>query len=205
MYRWIKRITDVVGSLTMIVLLAPIGLLTAVAIKLTSPGPVFFVQPRGGRDGQPFASMKFRTMRTDHVHDITEVVPLSHTAITPMGRFLRRWKIDELPQLFNVLVGDMSLIGPRPTIMEQVRAYDNFQRRRQEIRPGLTGLAQISGGTAISWPQRIAYDVYYVDHLGLWLDLTILAKTVLVVVLGESRFAQPFEASPYAKRSGRPE
>jgi undecaprenyl phosphate N,N'-diacetylbacillosamine 1-phosphate transferase len=198
-YTGIKRIVDVAVSATLIVLLAPIWLLTALAIKLGSPGPVLFAQIRGGRRGQPFTSYKFRTMRVDHVHDPNEIVPLTHGAITPMGRLLRRLKIDELPQLFNVLKGDMSLVGPRPTIMEQVRAYDEFQRRRLDVRPGITGLAQVNGNAEISWDERIKYDVYYVEHMSLWLDLAILLKTLLIVLYGETRFTRPFEQSPYAR------
>lgn len=181
-------------------LLAPVWLLAAAAVKLSSPGPVLFSQPRGGRGSVPFLSYKFRTMRADHRHDPGEIVPLSHPNITAVGRLLRRLKIDELPQLLNVLKGDMSLVGPRPTIMEQVLAYNDFQRRRQEVRPGITGLAQVNGNAEISWDERIRYDVYYVDHMSLWLDLAILAKTVLIVLLGESRFIRPFEQSPYAGR-----
>jgi lipopolysaccharide/colanic/teichoic acid biosynthesis glycosyltransferase len=106
-----------------------------------------------------------------------------------------------MPQLFNVLRGDMSLVGPRPTIMEQVAAYNDFQRRRLEVRPGITGLAQVNGNAAMSWDERIKYDVYYVDHCGPLMDLMILGKTLLIVALGEDRFARPFEQSPYAERT----
>lgn len=184
----------------MIVLLVPIWLAAAIAIKLTSPGPVLFSQTRGGLKGQPFESLKFRTMRVDHRHDPNEIVPLTHNAITPVGRLLRRLKIDELPQLLNVLRGDMSLVGPRPTIMEQVQAYDAYQKRRLEVRPGITGLAQVNGNANISWDERIRYDVYYVDHAGLGLDVAILLKTAAVIVWGETRFSRPFEQSPYATR-----
>jgi lipopolysaccharide/colanic/teichoic acid biosynthesis glycosyltransferase len=118
-----------------------------------------------------------------------------------LGRFLRRTKIDETPQLFNVLRGDMSLIGPRPTIMDQVVRYDAFERRRLELRPGLTGLAQVNSNATMSWPERIKYDVYYVDHVGPLLDGWILAKTVAVLLLGEQRFSRPFEESPYGQPS----
>ena len=193
---------DVFVSLALILLLLPVWLATALAIKLTSPGPLLFTQTRGGRRGRPFTSYKFRTMRSDHVHDPTELMPLTHSSITPVGRSLRRLKIDETPQLLNILRGDMSLIGPRPTIMEQIEAYDAFERRRLEVRPGLTGLAQVNGNAAMSWPERIKYDVYYVDHVGPWLDLQILCKTVAVIVLGEERYSRPFEQSPYAERMG---
>jgi lipopolysaccharide/colanic/teichoic acid biosynthesis glycosyltransferase len=143
-------------------------------------------------------------MRAGHHHDPREVVPLTHHAITPIGRILRRFKIDEVPQLFNVLRGDISLVGPRPTIMEQVLAYDSFQKRRLEVRPGITGLAQVNGNANISWDERIRYDVYYVDHVGPWLDLVIMARTAAVIVLGESRFSRPFADSPFAARKHTP-
>lgn len=199
LYPPFKRAIDVAVSLSVIVLLLPVWMLAAVAIKLTSRGPILFVQARGGRNGRPFNSYKFRTMFTEHVHDPTEIVPLGHQGITPVGRFLRRSKLDETPQLLNVLTGDMSLVGPRPTIMEQVEAYDHFQRRRLEVRPGLTGLAQVNGNAAMSWQERIKYDVYYVDHVTLFMDLAILAKTVGVVLFGEDRFACPFDQSRYAR------
>lgn len=198
-YPLFKRLIDVAVSAALIVMLTPVWLLAALAVKLTTPGPMFFIQTRGGRGGRPFRSLKFRTMRPDHEHDPNEIVPLSHAGITPVGRWLRRTKIDELPQLFNVLIGDMSLIGPRPTIMEQVQGYDDLQRRRLEVRPGITGLAQVNGNTVLSWDERIKYDVYYVDHLSLLFDLMILFKTVVVIAGGESRFARPFEQSPYAE------
>ena len=200
-YPFVKRMIDILVSLVLIVLLSPILVIALLAVKFSSPGPILFRQPRGGRFGRPFMSMKFRTMRADHVHDVHEIVPLDHANITHVGRFLRRFKIDELPQLFSVLKGDMSLVGPRPTIMEQVEAYDDFQRRRLEVRPGITGLAQVNGNATMSWDERIKYDVYYVDHYSLLMDLMILGKTALVIALGEERFARPFEQSPYPRRT----
>ena len=202
-YPLVKRLIDIIVSFALIVLLLPIEAVAAAAIKLNSPGPVFFIQKRGGRYGKPFNLVKFRTMRADHVHDIREVIPLTHGGITPVGRFLRRTKLDELPQLFNVLRGDMSLIGPRPTIMEQVENYDDFQRRRLDVRPGCTGLAQVNSTPLVPWDERIRYDVYYVGHLGPLMDLGILFKTLLVLFLGEERFARPFDQSPYARQTGK--
>ncbi len=201
MYRRMKRLTDLLVSGILLVLFSPVLLAAAALVKLTSPGPVFFRQPRGGKDCRPFQSIKFRTMRVEHVHDPREIIPLAHSGITPLGRVLRRTKIDELPQLFSVLRGDMSLVGPRPTIMDQVERYDAFQRRRQEVRPGVTGLAQVNSSPLRSWDERIKYDVYYVDHVTLLMDLGILAKTILVVLLGEERFARPFEESPYGRKA----
>jgi lipopolysaccharide/colanic/teichoic acid biosynthesis glycosyltransferase len=198
-YFAIRRIIDVLVSLALMVLLLPVWLITAIGIKLTSPGPLLFSQTRGGLRGVPFTAYKFRTMRADHVHDPTEVVPLNHGGITRFGRFLRRAKIDETPQLFNILRGDMSIIGPRPTIMDQVVRYNAFERRRLDVRPGLTGLAQVNSNATMSWPERIKYDVYYVDHIGPLLDAWILLKTVAVLILGEQRFSRPFEDSPYGR------
>jgi lipopolysaccharide/colanic/teichoic acid biosynthesis glycosyltransferase len=198
--RFGKRPFDIVVSLVVILLVSPILLLAALAVKLSSRGPLFFVQERTGRHGEPFFPAKFRTMRADHRHDIREIVPLGHSAITPVGKLLRRFKIDELPQLFWVLNGRMSLIGPRPTIPEQTRVYDAFQWRRLLARPGATGLAQVNSSSTRTWDERIRYDVYYVEHHNLLMDLGILAKTVLVILLGEERFARPFETSPYGRR-----
>ena len=202
-YRGVKRLIDIVVSAALIALLLPVEVLAAIAVKIDSPGPVFFIQKRGGRGGVPFNLIKFRTMRADHVHDIREVMPLTHGNITPVGRFLRRTKIDELPQLINVLRGDMSLIGPRPTIMEQVENYNDFQRRRLEVRPGCTGLAQVNSTPLVPWDERIRYDVYYVDHVGPLMDAGILIKTFLVMFLGEERFCRSFDESPYGREMKR--
>lgn len=197
-YLRIKRVLDVAAALVGLVLLSPLLLLAAVGTRLTSRGPIFFSQERGGRFGRRFVVYKFRTMDAGHVHDPNEVVPLTHPGITPFGRFLRRTKIDELPQLWNVLKGDMSIIGPRPTIPEQIERYNEFERQRLLLRPGITGLAQVNGNTLLPWPERIRYDVYYVRHCSLGLDLRILIRTVAVLLLGDRRFARTIEQSPYA-------
>jgi lipopolysaccharide/colanic/teichoic acid biosynthesis glycosyltransferase len=199
--RYGKRPFDAIVAALLIVMLSPVLGIAALLVKLTSAGPVFFTQERTGRNGRVFRVRKFRTMYRDHKHDVKETVPLDHPAITPVGRVLRRLKIDELPQLFSVLCGTMSLIGPRPGLPSQAAAYDDFQRRRLLVRPGCTGLSQVNSmSRGADWTERIRYDVYYVAHCGLWLDLTILAKTPLVVLLGEQRFDRPFAKSPYARR-----
>ncbi len=165
---------------------------------LTAPGPVFFLQVRTGRLGRTFRPYKLRTMACGHVHDPTEIVPVSHPAVTPVGRILRRFKIDELPQILNVLNGEMALLGPRPTLPEQTREYDSLQSKRLLIRPGLTGLAQVNGNASVPWEERIRYDLYYVRHHGLFMDIGIFLKTIPVVLLGDARFARPFDESPYA-------
>ncbi len=174
-----KRALDVVLSgMGLIVLAVPFALI-AVAIKLDARGPVFFRHPRVGKDGVPFVPLKFRTMVAGAMDQgLGTSVSEGDARITRVGRFLRLWALDELPQLWNVLRGEMSLVGPRPTFAYQVERYNGFQRRRLEVRPGITGWAQINGRNAISWPERIELDVWYVDRASLGLDLTILVKTM---------------------------
>lgn len=180
------------------VLATPVLLITILAVRLTSPGPAFFMQVRTGRVGREFRPYKLRTMRGDRQPDPKELVPLGHPDVTAIGRLLRRLKVDEVPQVYNVLLGDMALVGPRPTLPDQTQRYNEFQRQRLLVRPGLTGLAQVNGNAAIPWEERIKYDVYYVRHHGFWMDIAILVKTVLVVLRGEAHFARPFAESPYA-------
>lgn len=187
-YPPVKRVADVVLATIGLVLIAPILLGAAAAIRLTGRGPVFFTQRRAGLSTRPFRIYKFRTMRADRVPDAGELVPLDHPDVTRVGRFLRRTKIDELPQLINVLLGGMSVVGPRPTLPDQVERYDDFERQRQWVRPGCTGLAQIHGNTALTWPERIQWDVYYVHHMSPWLDLQILFRTPITILLGDDRF-----------------
>ena len=192
-----KRAFDALASGVLVLLLSPLLLAIALLIKLTSRGPVFFTQDRGGWRGEAFRLIKFRTMRGDRKPDPKELVPLNHPEITAIGRILRRLKLDELPQLFNVLHGDMSLIGPRPTLLDQVAAYDEFRRQRLLARPGITGLAQVYGNSLVSWDERILYDIAYVRRCSLPLDLRILARTPLVVLLGEQSTTRPFAQSPF--------
>ncbi len=194
-----KRAVDLALSLVGLIVVSPLLLLAIAAMKAASPGPVFYMQVRTGMNGRPFRPYKLRTMAAGRTHDPNEIVPLDHPGITPVGRLLRRFKIDELPQILNVVRGDMALLGPRPTLPEQTAKYDAFKKQRLLVRPGLTGLAQVNGNASISWDERIRYDVYYARHHGLLMDLGILAKTVLVVLFGEERFARPFSESPYAE------
>ena len=195
-----KRWMDLLLGALILILISPLLLVTSILIELLDPGPLLFSQIRGGRRGEPFRLFKFRTMRAGRKPDPKELVPLDHPEITRLGRFLRRTKIDELPQIFNVLRGDMSLIGPRPTLLDQIEAYDEFQRIRLDVRPGCTGLAQIHGGAAISWPERIRYDVYYVARSTLWIDLWVILMTPGSILRGEKRTATPFAESACAHR-----
>ncbi len=137
-------------------------------------------------------------MRGDRTPDPKELVPLTHADITAVGRILRRFKLDELPQLFSVLTGDMSLVGPRPTLPDQVEAYDAFRRQRLLVRPGITGLAQVYGNALMSWDERILYDIAYVRCCSLRLDCHILLRTVWVLIVGEQRTTRPFASTRFA-------
>jgi sugar transferase EpsL len=195
-----KRVIDLIVSATILLILSPFLLFVAAAIKILDPGPLLFSQIRGGWHGDPFRVYKFRTMRADRTPDPKELVPLDHPEITALGKLLRRTKIDEWPQLLNVLRGDMSLIGPRPTLLDQIEAYDEFQRWRLAVRPGCTGLAQIHGGASIEWPERIRYDVYYVARASLRIDLWVILVTPWTILRGEHRIATPFAESTCAAK-----
>lgn len=183
-----KRLIDIICSSTGILLLLPLFLIVAVLIKVTMEGPILFTQERVGKGKKTFKIIKFRTMRKDKRAE--EVLDFSKDKqrITTLGKILRRTKIDELPQLFNVLIGDMSLVGPRPTVMKQVEKYTDFQAQRLNMRPGMTGLAQVNGNVTLPWEQRISYDIEYINNFTIWLDLKILFKTCATVILGEGYF-----------------
>lgn len=193
-----KRAFDVVAAVVLLVLLSPLLVLAAVLVKVTSRGPLFFVQDRAGYLGEIFPIRKFRTMRGDRTPDPKELVPLDHPEITGVGRLMRRFKIDELPQLLTILTGRMSLVGPRPTLPDQVAAYDEFRRQRLYLRPGLTGLAQVNGNAAMPWDERILYDIAYVRRCSLLMDFGILLRTILVLLISEDRTARPFASTRYA-------
>lgn len=187
-----KRFFDVFCGTILLILLAPLLIVTSLLVKVTSPGPIFFRQERAGRNGHIFRVTKFRTMRGGRKPDPAELVPLSHPEITAFGRLLRRLKVDELPQLFHVMTGEMSLIGPRPTLPDQVAAYDAFRRQRLCLRPGVTGLAQVYGNSLMPWDERILYDIAYVRRCSFGLDVRILLRTIMVLILGEQRTTRPF-------------
>mgnify|MGYP006282014987 CR=1 FL=1 len=174
-----KRLFDVAGSALLLLILSPLLALVATAIWLDDGRPIFFTQERTGRHDTLFQILKFRTL-TPGPKDPT--CPSAHT--TRVGAPLRRWAIDELPQLWNVLRGEMSLVGPRPALPRQVKKYTPRQRIRLQVRPGLTGWAQIHGRNVLSWAERISHDIWYIRHRGFWLDLTILGCTPLVLIRG---------------------
>jgi len=175
-----KRLLDILGAGAGLVLLSPVLLTISLMIRRRMGRPVFFRQTRPGLHGRPFSMIKFRTMR-DAVDAAGRPLPDAER-LTGLGRFLRATSLDELPELWNVLRGEMSLVGPRPLLMEYLPLYTPFQARRHEVRPGITGWAQVNGRNAISWDEKFALDVWYVDNRSLWLDLRILWLTVLKVV-----------------------
>ncbi|HET7766005.1 MAG TPA: sugar transferase [Burkholderiales bacterium] len=178
-----KRAVDIsISSLLLLVLWLPL-LITAFVVRLTMGSPVLFIQTRPGYRGHPFDPLKFRTM-TDAVDERGKTLP-DELRLTRTGRFLRRYSLDELPQLWNVLRGDMSLVGPRPLLIEYLPLYSPEQARRHEVRPGVTGWAQVNGRNDQTWEERLRLDVWYVDHRSFWLDLRILWLTLLKVLRSE--------------------
>ncbi len=182
MYKeFFKRLLDFLLSLLAIVLLSPLLLIASVWLHFANKGAgVFFVQERPGKNAKIFRIVKFKTM-TDEKDKNGELLPASQR-ITKIGGFIRSSSIDELPQLFNVLKGDMSLIGPRPLLVEYLPLYSREQARRHEVRPGITGWAQVNGRNAISWKQKFEHDVWYVDNLTFWLDIKIILLTLKKVI-----------------------
>ena len=178
-----KRITDIMISAIALIVLSPLMLITALAVRLILDAPVLFVQPRPGKDGQVFELYKFRTMHNTCGPDGE---PLSdQERMSSFGNVLRRFSLDELPQLWNVLKGEMSLVGPRPLRVEYLELYTPEQARRHEMRPGITGLAQVNGRNDLSFEERFELDVQYVDHHSLALDLEIMGKTVVKLLRPE--------------------
>lgn len=175
-----KRLMDIAGASVALILLSPVMLVLVLLARLKLGRPVLFRQGRPGLGGKPFKMMKFRTM-TDERGPGGDLLP-DEKRLVRFGRFLRESSLDELPELFNVLKGDMSLVGPRPLLMEYLPLYSERQSRRHEVRPGITGWAQINGRNALSWEEKFELDVWYVDNRSLWLDIKILFKTVLQVL-----------------------
>jgi lipopolysaccharide/colanic/teichoic acid biosynthesis glycosyltransferase len=181
----VNRAADVAIAGIALVVASPVLGLAAAAVKLGDGGPVLYRQTRVGRDGADFELLKLRTMVVGAEHQGAGLaVNKDDARITRAGRVLRRLSLDELPQLWNVLRGEMSVIGPRPTLRYQVERYTPRQRRRLEVRPGITGWAQVHGRASLPWEERIELDVHYVEHRSVWLDLKILAKTPLALFSG---------------------
>jgi lipopolysaccharide/colanic/teichoic acid biosynthesis glycosyltransferase len=184
----VKRVLDVIGSALALAVAAPFLGLAALAIRLEDGGPILYRQRRVGLRGAEFELLKLRTMVTGaERHGAGWAVDERDPRITRVGRILRRLSLDELPQLWNVLGGEMSLVGPRPTLAYQVEQYTPRQRRRLEVKPGVTGWAQVNGRARLGWQKRIELDLWYVEHQSVWLDLRILARTPLALFTGTYR------------------
>lgn len=179
MYKYVKRFFDIVSSLLAIIVLSPLLLIVSILVRIKLGSPVLFKQERPGKDEKIFTLMKFRTM-TDERDENGELLP-DEVRLTKFGKFLRSTSIDELPELFNILKGDMSVIGPRPLLVQYLPRYNVHQHRRHEVRPGLSGWAQVNGRNAISWQEKFNLDVEYVDNYSLFMDIKILFMTVINV------------------------
>ena len=192
MNRELKRILDIVIAVPVLIVLAPLLSLIAFLIRLTLGSPILFRQRRPGLHGVPFTILKFRTM-TDAC-DAQGNLLSDAQRLAPFGRFLRSTSLDELPELFNVLRGEMSLVGPRPLLMRYLDRYTPEQARRHEVKPGITGWAQVNGRNALTWEQKFALDVWYVDHRSLWLDVKIIVLTFGRILRREG-ISQPGQAT----------
>jgi sugar transferase EpsL len=187
-----KRILDIMLGAAASVLLFPVLAILALCVRAFLGTPVFFRQTRPGIGGRPFEIFKFRTMTS--ARDRNGGTPPDSERLTRFGRFLRSTSLDELPELFNVLKGDMSLVGPRPLLMQYLERYTSEHARRHEVRPGMSGWAQVKGRNALSWKQKLDLDVWYVDHVSFWLDLKIMALTLWKIVRREG-ISQPGHAT----------
>jgi len=203
----IKYMIDLCAAAAGLILCSPVMLVIAIAIKLTGKGPIFFRQDRLGKDARIFRLYKFRTMIPNAINIGAGLATHEKDPrITPVGAFLRKSSLDELPQLINVLKGNISLVGPRPTLPEQLEYYGPFEKRRLEMRPGITGLATIRGRASIPWSKRIEYDVQYVDNFNLGLDLKIMLKTIVVVIRRQGtyydyeKYGPAFDLKKYLER-----
>jgi sugar transferase EpsL len=180
MYHFLKRAFDIIFSLAWLIGFSPLLVGVAILVRIKLGSPILFIQERPGKGAKPFRMVKFRTM-TDAKDESGNLLP-DEIRLTPFGRFLRSTTLDEFPEMWNVLIGDMSVVGPRPLMMRYLPRYNSFQTRRMEMKPGVTGWAQINGRNAISWDEKFALDVWYIDNSSFWLDLKIVVKTFFVVL-----------------------
>ena len=204
----VKRMIDIIVSISVITISLPLMIIVSLLILIDDGWPVFLKQKRIGQNFKEFELLKFRSMKVNNIPvEQMGQVREDNLLVTRIGRIIRRFKIDELPQLINVLLGDMSLVGPRPTVPEQVKRYTDFEKLRLKMKPGITGWAQVNGNTQLSWDERIKLDVWYIEHWSLWLDFIIVIKTIKVVLFGERPVTKAIkEAKDFAVRfnwSGR--
>lgn len=189
--RFAKRVFDLALSSVLLIFVFPLLPVLALIVKLSEKGPVFFCQERVGYLGRRFRVIKFRTMVPNAMELGGYATSTRDPRITSLGRVLRRWGLDELPQLWNVVRGEMSLVGPRPTLAYQVEAYSNHQKKRLLVRPGLSGLAQVSGRNQLTWPEKIELDIKYIENYSLSQDIKILFQTVRLLWSAEGVYGDP--------------
>jgi len=203
----VKRLFDLLLTIPGTLVILPFLLVLGLLVRIFHGSPLFFTQVRPGRHGKPFRMYKFRTM-TDARDSAGNLLP-DHERLTPLGRFLRATSLDEFPELINVLTGDMSLVGPRPLLMEYLPRYSPEQNRRHEVKPGMTGWAQVNGRNAISWDEKFMLDVWYVDNRSVWLDIRILIITMLNVLMRKginhnaTQTMPFFEGTQFTKEASR--
>jgi lipopolysaccharide/colanic/teichoic acid biosynthesis glycosyltransferase len=179
-----KRLIDIIIGFFLLILVSPILFFFAILIKIESKGSVFYLQSRLGKNKKVFTLYKLRSLKTNENRSHLQIYN-NHPDMTSIGRFIRRYKIDELPQIFNVIIGDMSLIGPRPCLPDLMKEFDANAFKRFEVRPGLSGWAQVNGNINISWTERWVFDKYYVENMSFFFDCKIIWKTFFVIIFGE--------------------
>jgi lipopolysaccharide/colanic/teichoic acid biosynthesis glycosyltransferase len=195
----IKRIIDIIVCLPVFILLLPVLAIIFMLIELSSKGPAVFKQERAGKDGKPFIFYKFRTMRTDADPFGPSPKAGDDPRLTRVGKFLREYSLDELPQLFNVLKGNMSIVGPRPLYIEQMKEWDERQKKRLLVKPGITGLAQISGRGRLTREEKLELDVKYVETVGFWLDLKIFIATIAQVFTRKNIYEKKYSQTEHTR------
>jgi undecaprenyl phosphate N,N'-diacetylbacillosamine 1-phosphate transferase len=193
-YKFVKRVLDMLFAFSILAVFLPLIIIVTFALTIANRGMPFFFQPRPGKDERVFRLIKFKTMN-DAKDNEGNLLP-DDLRITTIGNFVRKYSLDELPQMVNVLFGHMSLIGPRPLLVDYLPLYDSFQRRRHEVRPGITGWAQVNGRNSISWKEKFEYDVWYVDHLSFSVDASIFTKTIKKVFMAEGIGATGLKTMP---------
>ena len=198
-----KRIIDIFVSLVLVVVLLPVFAIVFIAIRLSSKGPAIFKQERAGKNGKPFIFYKFRTMK----HNVEPFGPSPKSSVDPrltkIGKFLREYSLDELPQLFNVLKGNMSIIGPRPLYISQMAEWDQRQKKRLLVKPGLTGLAQILGRGQLTREEKLELDVKYVETVKLWLDIKIITITICQIFRRKNIYERKYSQAEYTRRESK--
>ncbi len=197
-----KRIFDIVLSLPAIVFLSPVFIIIITAIKITSRGPAVFKQERAGKDGKPFVFYKFRTMKLDTAQFGPSPKSGNDPRLTKTGKFLREYSLDEFPQLFNVLKGDMSIVGPRPLYVSQIQEWNDRQNKRLLVKPGLTGLAQISGRAELTREEKLELDVRYVETAGLTQDIKIILRTIVQILTRKNIYEKRYSQAEHTRGKG---